>query len=60
MGFKEILMKPGETRWEMDQRLNCKICKDNMNLIDGQHPEWFVASILQHLRVELSEHKFMT
>ena len=31
-----------------------------MNLIDGQHREWFVASLLPHLRVALSQQKIRT
>jgi len=27
VGFKEIAMKLGETPWELDQRLKCKIAK---------------------------------
>lgn len=27
VGFKEIAMKPGDTPWELDQRLKCKITK---------------------------------
>ena len=37
VGFKEITMKPGETPWELDHRLKCKIRETNMNLTDGQH-----------------------
>jgi len=58
--FKEIMMKPGETPGELDQRLKCKIYEANMNLTDGQHREWFVASLLPHLRVALSQQKLMT
>jgi len=53
--FKEIAMKLGETPWELDERLKCKTCQANMNLIDGQHHEWFVASLLPHPRVALSQ-----
>ena len=53
-------MKPSETPWELDQRLECKIHEANMNLTDGQHREWFVASLLPHLRVALSQQKIMT
>jgi len=53
-GFKEIMMLPGKTPWELDQRLKCMIHEENMNLIDGQHHEWFVASLLPHLRSALS------
>ena len=31
-----------------------------MNLTDGQHREWFVASLLPHLRVALSQQKIET
>lgn len=57
VGFKEIAMKPGEAPWELDHRLKCKIREANMNLTDGQHREWFVASLLPHLRVALSQQK---
>lgn len=36
------------------------IHEDNMNLTDGQHHEWFVASLLPHLRVSLSQQKIGT
>lgn len=53
-------MKPCQTPWELDQSFKCKIHKANMNLTDGQHCEWFVASLLPHLRVALSQQKIMT
>lgn len=31
-----------------------------MNLIDGQHHKWFVASLLPHLRVTLSQQNITT
>lgn len=55
VGFKETMMKPGETPWDVDQRLKCTICEANMNLTDGKHHKWFVASVLPHLRVVLSQ-----
>ena len=54
IGFKEITMRPGETPWELDQRLKCKIREANMNLIDGHHRKWFVVVLLPYLRVVLS------
>ena len=60
VGFKEIMMKPDETPWELDQRLKCKIYEYNMNLMDGLHREWFVASLLPHLRITLSQQKIGT
>lgn len=32
----------------------------NMNLTDGHHHEWFVALLLPHLRVVLSQQKIRT
>ncbi len=53
-------MKLGETPWELDQMLKCKICKANMNLTDGEHRVWFMALLLPHLRVPLSQQRIMT
>lgn len=53
-------MKPSKTPWDLDQRLKCTISEANMNLMDGQHHEWFVASLLPHLRVALSQQKIRT
>ena len=60
VGFREITMKLGDTPSELDKRLKCKICEANMNLTDGQHREWFVDSLLPHLRVALSQQEIMT
>ncbi len=49
-----------KTPWELDKRLKCKIREANMNLTDRQHHEWFMASLLPHLRVALSQHKITT
>ena len=53
-------MKPRETPWDLDQRLKCMIREANMNLTDRQRREWFVASLLPHLRVALSQQKIGT
>lgn len=60
MGFKKIMLKPSETPWILDQRLKFKIYETNMNLTDGKHREWFMALLLPHLRVVLSQQKKMT
>jgi hypothetical protein len=60
VGFDEITMRPGERPWELDHRLKCNICEANMNLTNGKHREWFVASLLPHLRVVLSQQKIGT
>lgn len=53
-------MKPWETPWDLDQRLKCMIYEANMNLTNGQHHQFFMASILPHLRVALSQQKIGT
>lgn len=53
-------MKPGEIPWDMDKRLKCMIHEADMNLTDGKQCKWFVASLLPHLRVALSEQKIGT
>lgn len=58
--FKEIVMLPGETPLELDQRLKCMIHEANMTLTDGQHRAWFVASLTPHLRNALSQQKLST
>lgn len=58
MGFKEIIMNPGETHLDLDQILKCKICEASMNLMDGQHRKWFVDFLLPHLSVALSQKGF--
>ena len=60
VGFKEIAMKLGDTPWELDQKLKCKIREANMYLTDGQRCEWFVALLLPHLRIALSQQKITT
>lgn len=53
IGFKEITMRASETPWELDQRLKCMTREANMHLIDSQRHEWFIASLLPHLRIAL-------
>ena len=53
-------MIPGETPWELDQRLKCTIHEANMTLTDGQHHKWFVASLMTHLMNVLSQKKIAT
>ena len=53
-------MFPGQTPWDLDQRLKSSIHKANMTLTDGKHCAWFVASLMPHLRTTLSQHKIST
>jgi len=60
IGFKEIMMRFNETSWEFDHRLKCQIREANMQIIDSQHREWFIVSLLPHLRINLSQQKIET
>ena len=60
MAFRDITMLLGGMPWELDQRLKCRIHESNMNLIDGQHHEWFLALPLPHLRSAMSQQKITT
>jgi len=53
-------MLPGKTPWELDQRLKFTIPEANMTLMDGQHCEWFVASLTPHLRNAMSQQRLTT
>ena len=55
--FKEITMLPCKTPYELDLRLKCTICEANMTLIDGKPREWFVTSLMVHLRNALSQQR---
>jgi len=58
--LKEIMMIPGETPWELVQRLKCMIREANMTLMNGQHREWFVSSLMSHLRNALLQQRLTT
>jgi len=53
-------MLPGETLWDLDQRLKSTIHEANMTLTDAQHYTWLVASLTPHLRMTLSQQKIST
>ena len=53
-------MLPGETPWDLEQRLKSTIREANMSLTDSQHRTWFVASLTPHLRTTLSQQNIST
>jgi len=53
-------MMPGETMWDLDQRLKSTIYEENMTLMDAQHCTWFMASLTPHLRMALTQKKIST
>ena len=54
IGFKEIVMMPGETPWDLDQRLKSTIHEANMTLMDAHDRGLFVASLKPYLKLALS------
>ena len=54
IGFKESMTRASEMPWELDQRLKCVIYEANIHFTDSQHHEWFISSLLPHLRIALS------
>ena len=53
-------MRIGETPWELDQRLEYRIHEANMNLTDSQQRDWFIVTLLPHLRIALSQQNIRT
>lgn len=58
--FKKIQQKIDETPWDFDQRLKFLIKQTNMVITDSQHHDWYIVSLLPHLRVPLSQQKIAT
>jgi hypothetical protein len=46
-----------EPVWEFDQRFKTLICHLSFQIPDEQHKEWFIASLLPHIRVPLMQQK---
>jgi len=51
---------PGETSWDLDQRLKNAIREANITLTDEQNCVWFVPSLTPHVRTALSQQKIST
>jgi len=48
-------MRADEMPSELDQRLKCQIQEANMQLTDSENCEWFIALLLPHLRIALTQ-----
>lgn len=55
IGFKDIAILLGETSWDLDQRIKNTIHEANMTSTNAQHYAWFVASLMPHQRIALSQ-----
>jgi hypothetical protein len=56
----EIKKKPGESSWEIDERLKRLKGKLKYAITDMQHRSLFVNSLLPHSKYPLRQHKFQT
>jgi hypothetical protein len=55
--LKEIKQKVTEPVWEFDQRLKTLTGHLSFQIPDEQNKEWFIASLLPHIRVPLMQQK---
>jgi hypothetical protein len=55
--LKEIKQKVAEPIWEFDQRFKTLTCHLHFHIPDEQNKEWFIASLLPHIRVPLMQQK---
>jgi len=46
--------------WDFDQRLKYLLQQDNMQITNDQHKDWYIVSLLSHLRLPLSQQKIGT
>jgi hypothetical protein len=55
--LKEIKKKVVEPVWEFDQRFNTLTCRLSFQILDEKNKEWFIFSLLPHIRVPLMQQK---
>jgi hypothetical protein len=46
--------------WDYDQQFNILLDRMTFQIQDVQHREWFIAGLLPHIRVPLTQQKVMT
>jgi hypothetical protein len=55
--LKEIKKRVVEPVWEFEQRFKNLMGRLNFQIPDEQKKEWFIASLLPHIRVSLMQQK---
>jgi hypothetical protein len=55
--LKEIKKKVSEPVWEFDQRFKTLTGRLNFKIPDEKNKEWFIATLLPHIRVPLMQQK---
>ena len=56
--MKEIQQRRGKSFWDFDQRFKVLLDQVSFTIGQAQHKEWFIASLLAHIRTLLMQHKF--
>jgi len=55
--LKEIKQMNGESTWDFDQRFKVLMGQVSFEISDAQHKEWFIAALLPHIRVPLTQQR---
>ena len=55
--LKDIKQLPHESVWDFDQRFKTLLGQVNFEFPPQQHQEWFVATLLPHIRLPLMQQK---
>ena len=55
--IKEIKQALAETVWDFDQRFKTLMAKVSFQMSDVHHKEWFIATLLPHIRRPLMHQK---
>ena len=55
--LKEIQQRRGESVWDFDQRFKVLLDQVSFTISPVQHKEWFIASLLPHIRTPLMQQK---
>jgi len=57
---KEIKQSTNEMVWDFVQRFKSLVDKMTFELLDKQHKEWFIATLMPHIRLPLCQQKLAT
>lgn len=60
MEIKEIKQVVSESFWELDQRFKMLLGQANFQIHEEQHKEWFIASLLPHIKLTLTKQNIST
>jgi len=58
--LKDIKQMNGESTWDFDQWFKVLMGQVSFDISDAQHKEWFIAALLPHIRVPLTQQKITT